>query len=426
MHTDQRVFPASPQDQMQAIARAYVDQQIHCVVSFRGRLDIPALKSALRALASVEPSLGCQFTVRGGKGCWELREDAGGDGCLSTVCTDTPDAAVQRFAAGEARAERDPLVQALLVRSDSCDTLCLKVNHVVSDAAGVKEIACLLGDLYSRYLSDGDYRPLRGTFRDRSPWQLLQRAGLWNLLRSVPAGMPAWPRFRLPCRRQGRPGGAFALRTVGPEQFRQIRRRSKAAGATINDVLLTAFFRGLCRTLDPPQGVPLPVQVSVDMRYLLPEGEKCPICNLCGALFPAFAWQPDEPFDATLARVKERMDRCKKVNQGLASMLFASGAMMLGYRTSERLLRKGAPGKRTYPLLSNIGIIDEKRLRFGTVPVSSAYFLSPIMLGSSLMMVVSTFRETMTFSIGYNPGSVATECIEGLIGTILQELSSFA
>ncbi len=411
---------------MQAIARAYVDQQIHCVVSFQGRLDLPALESALRTLVSVEPALGCRFVVQGGKAYWELREDPGEGGCLSIVSADTPGAAVQRFAAGEARAERDPLVQALLVRSDTGDTLCLKVNHVVSDAAGVKEIAGLLGDLYSRCLSDRDYRPLRGTFRERGPWRLLQRAGLWNLLRAVPSGMPAWPRFRLPCRKQNRPGGAFALRTVGPDQFRQIRQRSKAAGATINDVLLAAFFRGLCRTLDPPQGVPLPVQVSMDMRYLLPEGEKCPICNLCGALFPALDWQPDEPFDATLARVKERMDRYKRVNQGLASMLFASGAMMLGYHTSEKLLLRGAPGERTYPLLSNIGIIDEKRLRFGDVPVSSAYFLSPIMLGSSLMMVVSTFRETMTFSIGYNPGSLATECIEGLIGTILEELSSFA
>jgi len=273
---------------MQAITRAYINQQIHCVITFDGQLDARALRCALRALMHVEPELACRFSVRGGKAYWEHRDDIDQIEFLRVEYSQSPDVEVKQYAAMHMLAERDPLVQALLIRSDHGDTLCVKVNHMISDAAGVKKAVALLAELYTRYLADPDYQPPEGSFRERGgSWDLMKKAGLLRTLKGIPTGIPLFPKFQLPHPEKDEEGGEYAIRIIGARQFRKIKSGSKERGATVNDVLLTAFFRSLCRTLHPPRDVPLPVQVSVDLGYLFEENEISPVCNLCGAIYTA-------------------------------------------------------------------------------------------------------------------------------------------
>jgi NRPS condensation-like uncharacterized protein len=164
----------------------------------------------------------------------------------------------------------------------------------------------------------------------------------------------------------------------------------------------------------------------VDLRYLFSENELSPVCNLCGALFPAICCVQDEPFDATLARIKARMDTFKKENRGLGSIVLASGVLALGYRSGEWILLSGTPSTKTYPLFSNTGIIDDRLLTFGTIPVSNAYILGPIILDRWLMVVASTFRDELTLSTGYARDAIEPACIGRLMNAMTEELGRFA
>jgi NRPS condensation-like uncharacterized protein len=400
-------------------------RQITIVLSFTGPLNHHAVKNALRALLEVEPILGCRLVGEGRKAYWERREDLSSLDLLTIEEGPAPDDAVKRFAA---RTDPEgPLVQGLLIRNEDGDALCINVSHAATDTAGAQELLPVLSELYTRYLAEPDFWPLQGDYSDRGYWQLFDSAGLIETLGTIPAAIPPEPRFRFPGpagagepagelgrsemepgQGQGRPGGEqdIAKRVVGPERFRAIREAATSRVATLTDVLLTAFFRALCRTLHPPEEVPLPLQVSVDMRYLLPDEDNHRVANLCGAVFPVLAWIPDEQFRTTLSRAKEQMDSFTSGYPGLAGILHNSFATDFGSagKTS---------GDAFIPRLEDTGIIDEKGLMFGDTPVSGAYLLCPAMAGEGPVLCASAFRDTLTLAASFPRGS--TEIVDAIV-----------
>jgi len=400
---------AAPQDLM------YAGRQITMVLSFAGHLDFHAVKNALRALLEVEPVLGCQLVGEGRKASWERRDDLNSLTLLTVKEGQVPDDAVNQLATRTDR--EDSLVQALLLRNDRGDTLCICVSHAVTDIAGAKELLPVLSELYTRYLAEPDLWPLQGVYSNRGFWQLFNSAGLIETLSAIPAASPPEPMFRglvgagepageTTGDESGMPGGDIAMRVIRPVRFRAIQEAADSRGATLTDVLLAAFFRALCRTLHPPEEVPLPLKVSVDMRYLLPEEDNHRIANLSSAVFPILTWIPDEQFRTTLTRAREQMNSFTSGYPGLAGILHSSFAADFGSAG------KG-PEDAFIPLLEDTGMIDENGLRFGDIPVSGAYLLSPAMAGEGPVLCSSTFRDTLTLAASFPRGS--TEILDAII-----------
>jgi len=208
-------------------------------------------------------------------------------------------------------------------------------------------------------------------------------------------------------RDQEGPEKKIAMRVIGPERFQAIREAADSRGATLTDVLLAAYFRALCRTLYPPEKVPLPLEVSVDMRYLLPEEDNRRIANLSSAEFPAFAWIPDEQFRTTLTRVKEQMDGFTAGYPGLAFILHTSVA-------TEETLRQ--PEEAFIPRLEHRDLTGENDLVFGDIPVSGAYLICH---GEGPVLCTSAFRDTLTLAAGFPDGS------RQIMDAIVRELDHF-
>jgi len=401
------------------IAAAHPDlvnagRQITIVLSFTGHLDHHAVKNALRAILEVEPILGCRLVGEGRKAYWERRDDLNSLEILTVEEGPVPDDAVKRFAA-RTDPEGAP-VQGLLLRNKGGDALCISVSHAVTDAAGAKELLPVLSELYTRYMAETDFWPLQGDYSDRGYWQLFNSAGLIETLSTIPAVSEPEPRFRFPGPAgAGEPGRDqdMAKLVIGPERFRAIREAAVSRGATLTDVLLTAFFRALCRTLHPPEEEALPLQVSVDMRYLLPEEDNHRVANLCGAVYPVLAWIPDEQFRTTLSRAKEQMDSFTSGYPGLAGILHSSFATDFGSAG------KKASGDAFIPRLEDTGMIDERDIMFGDIPVSGVYLLCSAMPGEGPVLCVSTFRDTLTLAVGYESGR------EQLMDAIVRELDHF-
>jgi NRPS condensation-like uncharacterized protein len=421
-------YPLSAQDQMNAITRVHADQQIHLAIQFTGRLDEALLEKALHLMIASEPVLGCRFIEAGKKALWEGRSDLDALQLSRVIPSTDPQADMLAFVITPSDPALDPLVQARIFRSSSNDLLCIKVNHVVADGAGAREIGYLLAEMYRRLQSNPNMSLTVGKFKKRSSFPIYRQAGLMNVIHHFPRLTAlAAGKFTLPFIGKQSTDRTFGVRRIQPDELRSLKTYARSQSATINDVLLSALYRAMVNLGNPPDGQPLPIQVSIDLRRYLLDVKERAICNLSGALFPAPVLNPQDTFEQTLTKVSAEMLKFKSNQPGLGSAILVDLVMGRGFAKGKELLSKATSGwsGKINPLLSsNFGILDPKQLSFGSVQLADAWMYSPIMFGHGLMLGTSTFNDRMTLTIGYCQGMLARQTIEGLLDAIVHELLS--
>jgi NRPS condensation-like uncharacterized protein len=427
MPENSNLYPASAQDKMNYITRLNADQQLHVVVTFPGRVNQSRLAKALRMLMDREPVLGCRFIEQGNRVGWERRSDLDQLELLRVIETSDLQAELYEFAVLPGDPCVDPLVQARIFRSPTGDTLCLKVNHVAADGAGVKEVAYLLADTYRRIEANPAYKPGLAKFCRRSQAGIFRQAGLKNLVHYRPRqlGLPPMP-FSLPFIGAESKPRSFAVRKINPADFQALKGYAKQHGATINDLILTALYRTMFSQGNPPADLPLPVQVSLDLRPLLPRGKEQPICNLSGALYPAIVYHPGETFEQTLAGVQSEMSHLKTGQPGLTGAMLIELAMLQGFAKAKAMIgsmTRVRSNRVTPLLLSNFGLLDPQRLAFGSLEIAEAFMLGPVMFGHGVMLTASTFAGQMSLAIGYCQGCIARETVERLLEQVCINLT---
>ena len=188
-------------------------------------------------------------------------------------------------------------------------------------------------------------------------------------------------------------------------------------------MLLTALYRTLFTINNTPEGKPMLVQVSIDLRRYLPDNRAESICNLSGALYFALERKLDEPFDGTLERVCASMAKLKQDYPGLESAAGLEYLFSQGFNGMEKYMADSAElGRKynvTFPLLSNFGVLGD--YRFGELQMMGGYITSPIMYQPGFMMGATTFKDEMTLSIGYC-GQENMEQVKRFIDAYIEEL----
>jgi len=209
-------------------------------------------------------------------------------------------------------------------------------------------------------------------------------------------------------------------------RFGVIKEYGRQHQASVNDIILTAFYRALFEIVDPPVGIPLPVQVLIDLRRYLPLGESSLIRNCLGALYPSITREPGESFDETLTRIREVTKAIKADNPGLGEPLYLGLLFKLGFglakRISDKIMERLIKSGKLHPLLSNLRIIDERQLDFGDAEVTDAFVLSLVDYPPHFMLAVSTYRDTMTFTVGFCNATTQRPVIERFFELFQSEL----
>lgn len=441
-------IPATVGDLAAFSVRAVADQQIRVVLRFAGRLDADRLLGALRLVIEAWPILGCRL-VLGRRPRWEVgtRAPAG-----AVVQTSTPAAALADFCATTGDPRRDPVFDVRVVRTeadphDASDIVCLRVDHVVADGIGAKELAYLLVELY-RLLHAGvtEARMVRlrslWSPRRRSYRSVLRAVSIPDAVRAAVLFPEHTARFRLPYRGAARRDPRFVTVRVGRERVERSRAFGRARGATLNDVLLTAAFRALpaARVADVTcAGGPLtardlvsparPVQMPVDLRARGASlARDLPPANVAGMTFPAVAVRPGEGFEATLGRVTAATAGAKSDVAAFHipiafTLLFGLAGTRLALAYVRRALRDGHAAGLCTPLFTNFGVLDPARLDpGGDARLEDAWVAPPFTYPPAFSIGVSQFAGVLTLSSGFCAAAIEPAAVDGLLRTIVEEL----
>jgi NRPS condensation-like uncharacterized protein len=317
------------------------------------------------------------------------------------------------------------------------DTLCLKLSHCAADGAGAIEILSLIASIYRCLGRDPEYR-VPPNLGSRSRMQLFRHIG-WGKCLKICGKVLTSRGFREPRHRSqwrfpsSNPAQRGAvkdcIRSVEPERFDALRAYSKRRKATLNDVLFTAFFRSLCRYLDPRVTTPQTVIVPMDLRRFLPSGKTEAICNMFTQVRRiSLARLPDETFEETLGRVSEisRMTP-EKFERALFGELIVSIVYRLFHAQARKKIdqahRKDAEEGRTVAFFTNLGGFDPDRMDF-ELPVADAHIMLLPAAPPWLFVAAFSFRKRLTLAVSYHSLAVQAEIIENFLDRIIQELNA--
>jgi Uncharacterized protein containing a NRPS condensation (elongation) domain len=187
-------------------------------------------------------------------------------------------------------------------------------------------------------------------------------------------------------------------RKLGRERTAALMDYCRAKGATLNDVVLTAYYRCLFQRLALSPGTELGMPVMVDMRRYLGEGEgHKSLTNLSSTVIARLKYKPEEGFENTLGRVKAIMDAKKGSDIGLNGFIKLNMVYQIfGDRIANRLLRSSL--KNPLICMTNVGILDSARISFGDLRPRDAFLCGSIKYKPHFQLAMSSYEGELTLS----------------------------
>ncbi|MCE5333257.1 MAG: condensation domain-containing protein [Desulfobacteraceae bacterium] len=432
------------------------DQQIHVILSFDGRLDFMRLRRALRLCLDAEPILGCRLIYHPIAPWWESREDPDNPETCRLVRTADSEESVDAFLTAPLDPFADPLVQVRVFRKheDAGDILVVKICHLIMDGAGGNEFLRLLAANYNRLNVEPDFEPavnLTGTRSLRQvsrQFTLLERAKilrrtlrdlkqssiyLLDKFRVPKDSMSAHPRpaWGLPLTDGGREDRAFVLRRIPAHLAKRCEGYARSHGATLNDVMLTAFYRAMHEQFAPRPRKSMRIRTIANLRRYLPGREGEALCNLCAYVPVNLGYHLGAGFLETLLRVRDRMLAHKADFIGLGVFPMSIGWKYLPFCLRIKISRLELAGMargivRPAPKFSNVGDMAAEKLQFDGIKVTDAYQVGTIGYGPAFTVGVTGFEGSLTLSIGIcnasRNGPIFSRLFDGMEREILTAL----
>jgi len=392
------------------------DRTIHFAATFSGNLDLECLKKTVDLSADAFPLIRCGFHERYGRPYWENKGYTSDD-MVELVETENVGAAIWKALQKEADEKNGPQVKIAVIRNGKTDTLCVTINHMICDAAGFKDYLYLLSSIYTGAEKNPEYRPAPLTGK-RDLGQIVKTFS-WSDRIKIFIGnndmtKPDTARFDF----EGDLNHPFIeMKTVPREKVGLLKEYAKLHGATVNDVLMTAYIRALYQHFGRVVAVPC----AVGLRKYLPNRKAGSICNLVTNLKCDIGDDIGASFDCTLEKVKEKMAQQKADIISLKSILLMEAAF--------RVIPYRVMGKSVDPFFSNppiaftnLGVLDKEKLKMGKTKMTNAFMTSSIKYVPYFQIAVSTFDDVMALSANLYGTQADRNIISSFLAAVISEL----
>ncbi len=419
-------IPVTGQDLFNYLAvYAASNHQIHMVLHIEGQINQEVLARAIRVTMDLEPVLGCRFVEHEHTAYFQRRSDLDSLELCPVIMTEYTDEELRKFVAQASDAREDLLVQTRVFRSATRDVICIKLDHTCADGGGLKEYTYLLAKVYNHLIAAQDY-PKRSLLPVRDCNAYFQSLGIsdprqaWDPSRTAPA--PSWG---FPCHSHQNQVVTHSSRRFSAEQLMAMAHYAKQRGATINDLLITAWYRAFFTLTNAPEREAKPLLVSADLRRYLPETHRAAVANLSSSFSAQLTMVRDEGFSSTLQRVKQMMANYKQDQAELPVAIIFELLGMMGFTGAkdwfEGAYQQAMTTACSDPLLSNIGIIQQMTL--GKHCVQDAYIITPAMFAPGCMLGASTYNHVLTLVMSYFASDVAESDVERFLDLMADQLN---
>lgn len=400
------------------------NEQIQIVLKFDSLIDFAILEKAVRLSLDVEPILGCEFVINQMKPVWRRHRELDQRKWCTLLETEDIEETLQNILC-KPFISLNYQLEVYILRSKCKDTLCIKLNHFCSDGGGAKRYIYLLKQLYLQVLEKSDVWPQIDYYDNRTN-EIFRNLNVENPALCIdPKIVTLQPTWAFPHENKKIDQFNYSILHLSKDETDQLSLASANNKVTWNDIILTAYYRALFSIIQPDFNQLMEICVTMDLRKYLINPEQKAICNLSGVLNHRII-RKQESGEVTLSRVADAMREIKENNPGLHS---AASIEMLSKMDFE-IVADGIQnaweesvraGKSTVNL-SNFGIISAETLCFGETAVLDAFIVTPVFRAPSFMLGASTYKNKITFTVGFCEPEVKKRDVESFLLCFKQEL----
>lgn len=413
------IFKSEIFDKLQFLFETYKfnDHNLHCIIHFDGNINKTALKKALTMTLNVVPILSSKYVENVKKPYWEKVDSSSFKDILTFVNTKNE---FNSFITARTNEAAGPQVKACLL-SSSKDSLCILMNHMICDAAGFKEYLYLLCNLYSNLLNNPGYTANYLLNGDRSMNVINNKFSFKDKFKTLMFQGKESNGFidlNFPMSNEKEVKPFILTHKIPEDRFLSIKKYCKYHKVTINDVTLAAFYRALYKLLNKNK---LSISVAVDMRKYLKDKNINALTNLSATVISNLIYEPNDTFDDTTRKINNEMNLKKKNFIGLNAFIKISLFFkLLSYKHAKKLLKNGFKN----PLIgmTNIGILDSKKLYFEGTQISNAFMFGSMKYKPYFQLALTSYNNIITFTVNLYGNSKDKENIENFFVLLDEEL----
>lgn len=395
----ERKLKAELWDKMHYLFRDFNDRMVHAELRYDFEIDIEALKTVLICFFEKAAVLHSRFVDNKLSTHWEVKPYHIDD-VLTVSRPDDLDEAVDSFLTQYIPPDSDIQMKAALFLKDGKSALCIVENHMCMDGGDFKYFLKALCQNYSGYtekkispigLRTGS-RAFEEVYSGFSRTETRMAKNLYkNINEKDTHAFPLTPD-------NIRDKSFIARRKIDEETFLKIKTTGKALGATINDMLVTAYFYSLYELAgyDPSERVS--ISCAIDLRRHIKDTGNMGITNHTAWMQCAVPQRGRDIFQ-TLKYVINSSNRFKSDKfMGLYGLpLLKLGYSILPHSASEEIIKIGYSN----PLLamSNIGILDAEGLALAGNEPTDAFMSGAVKYKPFVLLSATSFKNVLTLSM---------------------------
>lgn len=386
-------------DKMHYLFRDFNDRMVHVALWYDFEIDIEVLKTVLICFFEKAPVLHSSFVDNKISTYWEIKKYHIDD-VLTVAYPEDLEAAADAFLTQYIPPESDLQMKVAVFYKDGRSVLCIIENHMCMDGGDFKYFLRALCSGYTGYdLEKKSPVELRTGTRVYTAvyddYSYTEQRMAKNLYKNVCAKDD----HRFPLTRDSiRDVSFIARRQIPAEMFDRIKAAGKSRGATVNDMLLTAYFYSLYELAGYEPEESVTISCAIDLRRHIKDNTGEGLTNHTAFMQCAVPERGADIFE-TLEYVTASSERYKKDKfMGLYGLpLLNLGYSVLPHAASEEIIKIGYSN----PLLamSNIGILDEKALALSGHEPTGGFMTGAVKYKPYVLLSATTLRKEITLSM---------------------------
>ena len=351
-------------DKMHYLFRDFNDRMVHVELRYDYEIDIEALKTVLICFFEKAPVLHSSFTDNRISPYWTVKDYKINDVLtVKEVSEENLDQEINDFLVQYIPPDADIQMKVAVFNHSGKSVLCIVENHMCMDGGDLKYFMKSLCKNYSDFVENGispvdlrtGTRSYESVYEDFSSGEKRLAKNLYKNVNSKDDhGFPFTPNSI-------KDKSFIAKRKIPASKFDAIRLSGKKHGATINDMILTAYFYSLYELAGFDKRDGFSISCAVDLRRHIKDNSDQGVTNHTAWMQCRVPEQGDNIFE-TLNYVVHSSNQFKEDRfVGLHGLpLLSFGYKILPLAASEEVIKIGYAN----PLLamSNIGVLEVDKL----------------------------------------------------------------